>query len=609
MSVDETFLKNLPTLPGVYLMEDQNGKVIYVGKAANLRNRVRNYFSKSGDDRPKVRFLVQHISSIKTIVTETEKEALLLENNLIKKHRPKYNVNLRDDKSFFSLKLNVSHKYPRLTLIRTQKIRPDSEKYFGPYASARDARVTLHLIRRIFPLRQCSDRQIASAKRPCLNYQMNRCMCPCGGKVDPTEYRRMVESVILFLEGKSEELTNNLKKEMEQASKELRFEEAARLRDQLYAIERTLQKQSVSFFHFKDQDVFAVLGLPHNTYVVEILSFKKGNLSAEQSYVIKNSTLEEHEILTSSIKQFYDNVTNVPPEIIVPVRLESHQIIESWLSDLRGSRVHIRTALRGPKARLAQLALKNAYVAMERENQRKSNENVMDHLAVKLRVDGPLKLLECYDISNISGVEPVGVKVAFMDGKPLKSAYRKFRIRDFNDQDDPGMIYQVISRRISHKEHDILGDLLVIDGGKSQLNAAMEALKTLPEDQRPPVVSIAKGRGQDEIDKIYVYKRKNPLSLPKGDASLLAIMKIRDEAHRYAHSFHTNRRIKSVIRSDLADVPGIGPKKSLALLSFFGSLKGVLMATEEQLTSVPEITWRDAQRIIEYFKGVNTTES
>ncbi|MCL5123226.1 MAG: excinuclease ABC subunit UvrC [Deltaproteobacteria bacterium] len=590
-------------------MEDRNGKVIYVGKAANLRNRVRNYFSKSGDERPKIRFLVQHISSIKTIVTETEKEALLLENNLIKKHRPKYNVSLRDDKSFFSLRLNVSHDYPRLTLIRTQKIKPDNEKYFGPYSSARDARVTLHLIRKIFPLRQCSDRQIATAKRPCLNYQMNRCMCPCAGKVDPKEYRRMVESVILFLEGKSEELTNNLKKEMEKASKELQFEEAARLRDQLYAIERTLQKQNVSFFHFKDQDVFVVLELPENAYVVEILSFKKGNLLAEESYIIKNSTLDEHEILTSSIKQFYDDTTYVPPEIIVPRRLESEEIIESWLSDLRGSKVNISTALRGPKARLIQLALKNAYVASEREKQRKSKENALDRLAAKLRLDSPLKLLECYDISNISGVEPVGVKVAFMDGKPLRSAYRKFRIRDFDDQDDPGMIYQVISRRITHREDDILGDLLVIDGGKSQLNAAMEALKNLPEGQRPPVISIAKGRGPDDIDKIYLYTRKNPLTLPKGDGCLLAIMKIRDEAHRYAHSFHTNRRIKSVIRSDLVDVPGIGPKKGAALLNIFGSLKGVLMATEEQLTGVPEITSKDARQIIEYFKRANASES
>ena len=357
-AIDETFLKNLPTSPGVYLMEDSDGKVIYVGKAANIRNRVRNYFSKSGDERPKVRFLVQHISEIRTILTETEKEALLLENNLIKEHRPKYNVNLRDDKSFFSLRLNIAHPYPRLTLIRTQKIKPDSAKYFGPYSSARDARITLNLIRKIFPLRQCSDRHIATTKRPCINCQMNRCLCPCTGNLDQNEYRRMVENVSLFLEGKNEELTKALKREMELASENLRFEEAARIRDRLYAIDRTLQKQNVSFFHFKDQDVFVVLEEPDDTYVVEILSLRKGNLLAEESFIVRNSTIDEHEVLNSSIKQFYYNATSVPAEIIVPKNLERQEIIESWLSDLRGSKVRIRVGIRGPRARLDSTSVK-----------------------------------------------------------------------------------------------------------------------------------------------------------------------------------------------------------------------------------------------------------
>ena len=609
MPIDETFLKNLPTSPGVYLMEDSNGKIIYVGKAANLRNRVRNYFSKSGDERPKVRFLVQHISKIRTILTETEKEALLLENNLIKEHRPKYNVNLRDDKSFFSLRLNIAHPYPRLTLIRTQKIKPDGAKYFGPYSSARDARITLNLIRKIFPLRQCSDRHIATTKRPCINCQINRCLCPCTGNLDQNEYRRMVENVSLFLEGKNEELTKALKREMEHASEDLRFEEAARIRDRLHAVDRTLQKQNVSFFHFKDQDVFAVLEEPDDTYVIEILSFRKGNLLAEESFIIRNSTIDKHEVLNSSIKQFYYNATSVPAEIIVQKNLERQEIIESWLSDLRGSKVSIRVGIRGPRARLIELALKNARVSLEREKQKKSTENALDPLAAKLRLDTSLNLIECYDISNISGVEPVGVKVAFLDGKPLKSAYRKFKIRDFKDQNDPGMINQVISRRVSHSEEDILGDLLVIDGGKSQLNAAVAALKDLAPESRPPVISIAKGRAPGESDKIYAYNRKNPLSLPNGDVSLLAIMKIRDESHRYAHSFHTKRRTKSVIRSNLDDVTGIGQKKRTLLLNTFGSLKGVLQATDKQLEDVSGITSRDVLKIREYFNQADKTES
>jgi excinuclease ABC subunit C len=608
MTIDESFLKNLPTSPGAYLMEDRNGKVIYVGKAANLRNRVRNYFSKSGDERPKVRFLVQHITNIRTILTNTEKEALLLENNLIKEHRPKYNVNLRDDKSFFSLRLNISHKYPRLTLTRTQKIKADGEKYFGPYSSARDARITLHLIRKIFPLRQCSDRQIATAKRPCLNCQMNRCLCPCMGRVDPEEYRRMVENVTLLLEGKNEEVIKALRREMDEASEKLKFEESARIRDRLYAVDRTLQRQNVSFFHFKDEDVAVVLEEPPNNFVVEILSFRKGNLISEESYIVRSSTLEQHEVLTSSIKQFYHDSAAIPGEIIVPTRLERQEIIESWLTDLRGSRVKIRVGQRGAAARLVGLALKNARMALERDKQKKSAENAMDRLAVKLKISEPLRLVECYDISNISGSEPVGVKVAFLDGKPLKSAYRKFKIRDFENQDDPGMINQVISRRVSHKDDDPLGDLMVIDGGKSQLNAAVAGLQDLPQESLPALISIAKAREAEDIDKIFAPNRKNPLTFPRGDSCLLMIMKIRDEAHRYAHSFHTKRRAKTLLRSSLDSVAGIGEKKRIILLKTFGSLKGVLEATDDQLLGIPSITSKDVERIREYFEETDSTK-
>jgi excinuclease ABC subunit C len=601
MPVDETFLKTLPTSPGVYLMEDAAGTVIYVGKAANLRNRVRNYFSKTGDERPKVRFLVQQIANIKTILTDTEKEALLLENNLIKEHRPKYNVNLRDDKSFFSLRLNLSHTYPRLTLIRTQKIKADGAKYFGPYSSAHDARITLSLIRRLFPLRQCSDRQIATTRRPCLNCQMNRCMCPCTGTVDTAEYRRMVENVSLFLEGKNEELIRTLKKDMDTASEDLRFEEAARIRDCLYAVDRTLQRQNVSFFHFKDQDVFAILEEPQDTYVAEILSFKKGNLLSEQSYIIRNSTLEYHEILASAIKQFYHNSSVVPPEIIVSRSLEGQEVIESWLSDIRGSRVIIKAATRGTNARLIRLAMKNAGMALDREEQKRQAANALDRLAGKLKLVNPPKLIECYDISNISGSEAVGGKVAFLEGKPLKSAYRKFRIRDFQDQNDPGMIHQVILRRINHADKDPLGDLLIIDGGKSQLNAAVEALKSLHPDSRPRVISIAKARSPEEYDRIYEPNRKNHLNFAKGDSCLLAVMKIRDEAHRYAHSFHTDRRNKSALRSVLENVPGIGKRKSTTLLKTFGSLKSILEAKDEILNKVPGISPNDIKRLREHF--------
>src|SRR5271157_2040260 len=278
MPVDEEILKNLPTSPGVYLMADRRGKILYVGKAGNLKNRIRSYFVKGGDERLSILYLMERVDTIRTILTETEKEALILENNLIKQHRPKYNVNLRDDKSFFSLRLNVTHPFPKLSLVRTQKIKPDGERYFGPYSSARDARITLNFIRRLFPLRQCTERQLATCTRPCLNCQMRRCLCPCAGRVDPEEYRRMVEGVTLLRQGRAEDLFKTLKREMDAASNELRFEEAARIRDLLAALDRTLEAQNVSFFHLKDQDVIALAEGDAQNFAVAILSFRKGNL-------------------------------------------------------------------------------------------------------------------------------------------------------------------------------------------------------------------------------------------------------------------------------------------------------------------------------------------
>ena len=303
MPIDEEFLNNLPTNPGVYLMTDRKGRILYIGKAGNLRNRVRNYFVKGGDERPTVRYLIERVHSVRTILTETEKEALILENNLIKQHRPRYNIELRDDKSFFSLRLNVSHLFPRLTLIRTKRIKQDGERYFGPYSSAGDARVTLKLIQKLFPLRQCTDKQLATCKRPCLNCQMRRCLCPCSGKVDPAEYARMVKGATILLQGRSEDLLNGLKDEMHKASENLRFEEAARVRDRLAAVKRTVEEQNVSFFHRKDQDVIAILRPETDLFVIEVLSLRNGNLLSEDSFFIRNSALDDEEVFSSALKQ------------------------------------------------------------------------------------------------------------------------------------------------------------------------------------------------------------------------------------------------------------------------------------------------------------------
>jgi excinuclease ABC subunit C len=603
MPVDEAFLKNPPSSPGVYLMMDRKGKVLYVGKAGNLKNRIRSYFVKGGDERFRIQFLMERVDSIRTILTENEKEALILENNLIKQHKPKYNVNLRDDKSFFSLKLNVSHPFPRLSLVRTQRVKPDGERYFGPYSSAHDARVTLKFILKLFPLRQCTERQIATCKRPCLNCQMRRCLCPCAGKVDPAEYARMVEGVTLLLQGRSEDLNNQLRKEMESAAAGLRFEEAARIRDRLSAVERTLEKQNVAFFHLKDQDVVALLrDGSSDLFVLQVLSFRKGALLSADSFAFKNPALDEEEVLTSSIKQYYVSAAFVPKEILVSRPIEQPEFIEAWLSELRGNKVTIRVPSRGQGARLMALAMKNAQDALGREKQKDTALKAMDRISSKLRLTGPPKRIEGYDISNISGSEPVGVKISFQDGIPDKAAYRKYKIRGFTDQDDPGMIHQVITRRVAHRDEEPLPDLFLIDGGKSQLNAAHAALHELLGADAPPVASIAKARGENEEERFYLPNRKNAVIFPKGDSGLMLLMRVRDEAHRFAHAFHTKRRGATTLRSALDDVPGIGPKKRQALLKVFGSVKGMMEASDEEIAAVPGIAAKDVENIRNHFK-------
>lgn len=602
MAVDEQFLKNLPTSPGAYLMTDRKGKVLYVGKAGNLKNRIRNYFVRGGDERPRIKFLMERVENIQTILTETEKEALILENNLIKQHRPKYNVNLRDDKSFFSLRLNVSHPFPRLSLIRTQRVRPDGQLYFGPYSSARDARVTLKFIQNLFPLRQCTDRHMATCKRPCLNCQMKRCLCPCTGKVDPAEYARMVEGVTLLLQGRSEDLKKRLADEMQEAARELRFEEAARTRDRLTAIERTLEAQNVSFFNLKDLDVIALLAGERDLFVVEVLSFRRGNLLAGESFTFQNPALDAEEIIASSIKQYYGSGALVPKEVLVSRPIDQPELIEAWLSELRGNKVTVRVPTRGHGARLLQLALKNAQDALSREEWRSSVENPMERIAQRLHLPHLPHVVEGYDISNVSGSAPVGVKVCFRDGRPDKASYRQYKMRGFADQDDPGMIFQTVARRLGHRDEEPLPDLLLIDGGKSQLNAACAAVNEVLDDPVLPVVSIAKVREEGEQERFYLPNRKNPVVFPKGDAGLMLLMRVRDEAHRFAHSFHTKTRKRAVIRSGLDDVPGIGPKKRTALLKRFGSIKTLLEASDENILNVPGMTARDLKQLRDHFK-------
>ncbi|MEW6349894.1 MAG: excinuclease ABC subunit UvrC [Thermodesulfobacteriota bacterium] len=597
MPVDEEFLKTLPFSPGVYLMSDAKGRVLYVGKASNLRNRVRSYFVRGGDERPRIPFLMDRVDSVRTILTETEKEALILENNLIKQHRPKYNVDLRDDKSFFSLRLNVTHPFPRLTLVRTLKVTNDGERYFGPYSSATDARVTLKFIQQLFPLRQCTERGFETCTRPCLNCQMKRCLCPCAGYVEQAEYRRMVDAVIMLLSGKSEDLLKSLTREMHRASQDLRFEEAARLRDTISSVERTLEVQNVAFFHLKDQDVIASVKGEDHLHAVAVLSFRRGKLLNGDSFIIRNEALDEEEVLASAVKQFYADGAFVPKEILVCRPIEQPEPIAEWLSEIRGNKVIIRVPARGPGVNLMRLATKNARDALLRRRQRESFERSLDQIAARLHLPSAPMLIEGYDISNIAGSDPVGVKVAFKEARPYKKAYRHFKMQGFSDQDDPAMIHQTMVRRIRHRDEDPLPDLFLIDGGRAQLNAAVAALTEELGPDAPPVAAIAKVRQEGQQERIYLPHRKNPVVFPHGDSGLRLLMQVRDESHRVAQSFQSKRHKKAVIKSALDEVPGIGAKKREALLTAFGSVKKLLAASDAEIAQVPGVGLKDAQRI------------
>ncbi len=600
MAIDEQILSALPTSPGVYVMEDADGSVLYVGKAGNMKNRVKNYFVQGADERPSVKFLVQRVHFIRTILTETEKEALILENNLIKEHRPRYNVNLRDDKSFFSLRLDQSHRFPRLTLVRTQRIKKDGARYFGPYTSARDARITLNLLLRLFPLRRCTNRQFSTATRPCLNFQMKKCLSPCTGKVGPEEYHRAVRSAILFLQGNADELVLKLKKDMEDASASLRFEEAARIRDQLVAVERTIEAQNVVFFHDKDQDVIAVIEPESSLYIMTVLSFRRGNLISEESFVIRNQALERMEIISSAIRQYYHDASVIPSEILLSEPIDQQELIESWLSSVRRGRVCLKVCTRGQALRLIALAQKNAHNAYQREKQQQSSAEALQNVARKFNLSGPPEVVEAYDISNTAGSRPVGVKVSFANGKPRKSSYRKYRITGFTDQNDPAMIHQVVLRRLARQEKDPLPNLMLIDGGKSQLNAALQALKTIKDGAHISVVAIAKGRNEGESDCFYLPNRKNPVACSPRDPALLFLMKVRDEAHRFAHAYHSKLRGQVMHASWLDEVPGIGPKKKQALLKAFGSVRRLLEASDEAILAVNGIGKKDLEHLRDY---------
>jgi excinuclease ABC subunit C len=589
--------------PGVYLLKDKHGKVIYVGKAKSLRTRVRTYF-RGGDERSQVRFLMQRVADLETLVTSNDKEALILENNLIKQYKPRYNIRLKDDKSYVSVKVTVRDAWPRVLV--TRKIVKDGSKYFGPYASAYSVRETLDTIRKVIPLRTCSDGVFRNRSRPCLEYQIKRCLGPCCLPVDAQVYQEHLREAMLLLEGKSQQLVRQLEGEMQRAADALRFEDAARVRDKIRAIERTQERQQVVSHWGDDQDVF---GLYREGGFIEaqVLFVRQGKLTGNQAYSFTDFEFPDEDVLAELLTQFYQGERYVPDEILVPVDLEDREVRAEYLSERKGKRIDIVRPQRGDKVRLLEMAAENACQSFrERQDAGRNRERMSEELQRQLHLRNAPKRIECFDISNIQGRMAVGSMVTFDEGEPDKNRYRRFRIKTVAGADDFRMMYEVLKRRFTRaKAEGSYPDLLVVDGGKGQLNVALEVLREL-EISEVDAAGLAKMRVDRDAhapevtrseERVFLPGRKNPVILKRNSNALFLLQRVRDEAHRFAITYHRQLRSKERLRSVLDSIPGVGSGRRKRLLRHFGSVRRIREASVEDLAQVPGISRALADRI------------
>lgn len=595
-------MTSAPRCPGVYIMQDASGKVIYVGKANDLKNRISSYLT-GRDTRPMAPFLMARASDIAFITTATEKEALILENNLIKKHRPRYNVILRDDKTYYHLSLDPAETFPRLRLVR--KRQNDAALYFGPYPSGLAAKETLRFIQRIFPLRTCRDRDFQLRARPCLEYQIGRCLAPCKNRIDEAAYRTLVENAVSFLRGRRRELISDLKKQMEQAAQELNFEEAARLRNRIGALSHALEQQHVDGGSETDQDVLGVFS-DSETHRICILFVRAGKLTGSKSFTPVKTKADREEILSSALRQHYDEA-GLPEEILLPYSLPDEAVLLEWLAEKQQKRVRITVPRRGAKKALVDLACANARELQASDRRKEEQkEAALLFLQEKLMLAALPRRIECFDISNLGGKSAVGSMVVFQDGEPDKSGYRRFRVRGPDEPDDYGMMREVLTRRFQGP--DPAPDLLVVDGGKGQLNVALAVLSDLKI--KLDVIGLAKeersflaakrrlqGKPAKSEDRVYLPRRKDAIYLSSSPAALALLQRLRDEAHRFAVSYHRKVKTKNDLSSVLDAIPDIGPSRRTLLLKYFGSAQQVRKASLEDLQKVPGIGRELAEKI------------
>lgn len=599
----------LPTEPGVYIFSESNARIIYVGKAANLRSRVRSYFAASADDgRPLFRFIVRHTADVECIVCANELEALLLENNLIKKHRPRYNVRLRDDKAYLSLRVSTTEKWPRVQLVRRWK--DDGCPYFGPYSSAQSVREMLRVIKRYIPLRTCSNGFFESRTRPCLEYEIGNCSGPCVGLIDEAAYGELVEETLLFLRGRNQTLLPLLEERMNRAAADRNYEHAAKLRDQIGAITRVMERQKVQEVRLGDLDIFG-LHRHHDFVSLQVMLNRDGKLVHSSTHSFR-TPLADAEVLRSFLTQFYGRERFLPPEILLPIDFEERELLEEWLSKRRGARVRIAVPARGDKRKLVTMAARNAEVNSATDEKRiESADALAVSLGEHLGHEDPIETIECYDISGIQGSSQVASRVVFENGDPAPALYRRYKIRTVAGADDFASMLEVLVRRFKPSpKRDRIPDLVVVDGGRGQITSAMRALEAVGVTVR--VVGLAKERRSADRrveERIFVPGRSTPLDLPQSSPESLLLQRIRDEAHRFANRYHRELRRKRMLATGLEEIPGVGKQRRQALLRHFGSLKALRLATEKDIAGVPGMTEATARATFLFLHGGQPTES
>ncbi|MBR2215877.1 MAG: excinuclease ABC subunit UvrC [Selenomonadaceae bacterium] len=593
-------LKKLPDSPGVYLMKDAAGKIIYVGKAIVLKNRVRQYFQSGKNHTPKVRVMVEKIADFETIMTGSEVEALILESNLIKKHRPRYNISLKDDKSYPYVKVTLQEDYPRVFI--TRRLLKDGAKYFGPYTNVTALHESLKLLRRLFPLRTCK----TMGDRPCLEYHIKRCLAPCVGKADKDEYRDMVQEVTLFLEGRADRVAKELNRRMEEAAENFRFELAARLRDQLQAVQKVTEKQKI-VTEAGDMDAVGLARSPYGV-CVQIFFVRGGKMVGRERFIMNGSEEEKDEdILAAFLQQYYYRATFIPKEILLPVDVQIKDtdllLIDVWLTEKRGGAVDIHAPQRGTKRDIVKMAEENAqkYLQDEADRLQKAQKATLGAVADLGRYLGlatPPNRMECFDISHNQGQETVASMVVFEGGEPKKSDYRRYKIKSAEGKpDDFKSMREVTQRRYGKLTAAELPDLIVIDGGLGQLSSALSIIRGLGHKE-VAVVGLAK-----QFELIFVEGSSEPIELPRHSPALYLIQRIRDEAHRFAITYHRSLRRKRNLVSVLDHIEGIGEKRRQGLWSHFGKLDKIKAATIEELAAAPNMNLPAAKAVYNFFQA------